>query len=159
MAKKKVTFEEKVDQARSESVSTKELIQALVSAIETTRPTVKKTPNTRTAKTPWTNKDGSPKSKLKRKAHQHGIILDPDMLTNEQIDLFNKLRPGVFLEGHVKVVRRKDRGIDIDYPVKTAAQRLRLVNQFGIRDLNELLQRCIAESENPKDYILPDEQD
>ena len=57
----------------------------------------------------------------------------------------------------VKVVRRRDRGVDIDYPVKTASQRLKLVNQFGIRNFAELLQRCIDEGNNPTKYTQPDE--
>lgn len=139
------------------SVGTTELARALIEAINATKPPTKKTAANRKPNTPWTPKDGSPKLRLKRKFYQHGIMVDPDMVTNEQIELMNKVRPGLYMDGNVRVVRRRDKGIDIDYAVKTAAQRLRLVNQFGIRDFNELLQRCITEAENPQDYAIVDE--
>lgn len=129
-----------------------------VEAIKATKPIEKKTAVTRVPRTPWTPKDGSPKLKLKRKMYQHGLLIDPDMETNETIDLLNKLRPGTFMDGWVKVVRRKDKGIDIDYAIKTASQRLKLVNQFGIRNFNELLQRCIDEAANPKQFKTEDDE-
>lgn len=122
-------------------------------AIQKNRPVEKKNAANRRPNTPYTPKDGSPKLKLKRKAHQHGIPLDPDLLTNAQIDLFNKLKPGRFLDNWVLVTRRKDRGMDITYPVKTASQRMKLSSQFGIAGpdgLNKLLQMCIDEAANPK---------
>lgn len=131
------------------SGSTDAIARAMVEAINIAKPKEKKNAANRTINNPWTPKDGAKKLKLKRKAHQHGVLLDEALLTNEQIALFNKLRPGTFLNGSVRVVRRKDRGIDLDYPIKTASQRLRLVNQFGIRTIDELLERCIYEAENP----------
>lgn len=133
-----------------------DLVSALIQALNATKPEVKKTVVTRKIGSPWHPKDGSPRLKLKRKTYQHGILLnDPqglDRLTNEQIDLFNKIRPGVYCDGVVKVTRRRDRGIDITYPIRTASQRLRLVNQFGIRDLTDLLKRVYDEGENPANY-------
>lgn len=137
------------------------LVDALAKAINLTKPIEKKTIMTRKPGDPWTPKDGTKKLKLKRKAYQHGILLDPDFMFNSEIDLFNKLKPGRFLGGWVKVYKRRDGGIDIDYPVKTASQRMRLSN-FGIveqRDengellktgLQVLLEKCIAEAKNPK---------
>jgi hypothetical protein len=125
------------------------LADALVKAINIAKPMEKKTAFNRKPNTPWTPKDGSPKLKLKRQTHQHGVLIDPDFITNEEIALLNKLRPGLYYDGWVKVIRRKDRGIDIDYPVKTAAQRLRLINQHGVRNFKELLEGCIREAENP----------
>lgn len=135
------------------SVGTAALAAALVQAINLTKPVEKKTFATRKAKTPWTPADGSPKPKLKRAAHQHGMEIDEDKLSVEEILLFNKLRPGRFLNGLVTVTRRRDRGIDISYPVKTAAQRLKLVNLFGIRNLTELLAMCVNEAQNPPKQI------
>ena len=135
------------------TVGTAALAAALVQAINLTKPVEKKTFATRKPKTPWTSKDGSPKAKLKRAAHQHGMEIDEDKLSNEEIVLFNKLRPGRFLNGLVTVTRRRDRGIDVSYPVKTAAQRLKLVNLFGIRNLAELLTMCANEAANPPKQI------
>lgn len=136
---------------------TLDLIKGLLDELKASRPERKKTAAERKPKTPWTPKDGSPKLKLRRKVYQHGLLIDPDMETNETIELLNQIKPGRYLDGWVKVVRRRDRGIDIDYPIKTAAQRLRLVNQFGIRNFNELLQRCIDEGNNPAKYVQPEE--
>ena len=133
-----------------------ELAEALVLAIESTRPQKKNAFN-RKISTPWTPKDGSPKLKLKRKCSQHGLPIDEEVTDNEEIALWNQLRPGVFLDGAVRVNRRKDRGLDLDYPMKTASQRLKLVNQFGIRSLKELLARCIEEANNPRKDTTADE--
>lgn len=134
-------------------VSTSELAAALVQAINMAKPVEKKTFATYKAKTPWTPKDGSPKPKLKRAAFQHGMEIDEDKLSPQEIELFNKLRPGRFLNGFVTVTRRRDRGIDISYPVKTAAQRLKLVNMFGVRNLSELMEMCVNEAQNPKKEV------
>lgn len=143
--------------AKESSVGASELASALIAAIESTKAPTKKTASSRTPKTPWTPKDGSPKLKAKRRFFQHSLLVDPDMSTNEEIDLMNRVRPGTFLDGTVRIVRRRDKGIDIDYSIKTAAQRLRLVNQFGIRNFKELLERCILEAENPKQFAYRDE--
>jgi len=134
--------------------SASELAKAIVQAIQASQPVQKKTISTYKPNNPWLPKDGSPRLQLKRKSYHHGIPLgdkdDSGRLTNEEIGLFNQLRPGTYCEGYVKVVRRRDKGIDIDYPIKTASQRLRLVNQFGIRSFSELLQTCITQAEAPK---------
>lgn len=147
MAKKKAVA---VATAPAEpSIGQSELVAALVSAINASKPVEKKNAFTRKINTPWTPKDGSAKLKLKRKMYQHGLPLDGDFLTNNQIELLNKLRPGIFLDNYIHVIRRKDRGIDISYNIKTAAQRLKLVNQFGIRNFDELIEKCIYEAANP----------
>lgn len=131
-----------------------QLVAALVEAIKQTKPIEKKTASNRVPRTSWTPTDGSPKIKLKRKMYQHGMNLDSDMLTNNQVTLLNNLKPGRFLDGWVKVIRRRDKGIDIDYAIKTASQRLKLVNTFGIRNFDELLERCIEEASNPAKYAV-----
>lgn len=125
------------------------LVNALVQAIQLTKPVEKKNAVNRKPGSPWDPKDGSKKLKLKRKMYQHSMIIDPDFMTNEEIDLLNKLKVGRFMNGWVRVYRRKDHGIDIDYPVKTASQRLKLVSEHGIRNFKELLERCISEAANP----------
>lgn len=139
------------------SVGTSELARALIQAIDATKPVLAKNIRTRKPNTPWTPKDGSPKVKLKRLCYQHGLLIEPTRQTNDVLDLLNQLRPGNFCNGYVKVIRRRDKGIDIDYPIKTASQRLRLVNEFGIRNFKELLQRCITESQQPKKDAFADD--
>lgn len=130
--------------------NTSELAQALREVIEITRPMQKKTISNRVKGTPWSSKDGSPKLKLKRIMYQHSLKIDEDRVNNEEIALLNKIKPGSYCDGYVRVVRRKDRGIDIDYPVKTASQRLRLINDFGVVSFQSLLERLVAEAAQPK---------
>lgn len=134
------------------------LADAFVNAIERTRPPEKKTAATYKAVTPWSPPKGTPQVKLKRKMFQHGILI-ADKVTNSELELLNKIRPGHYCEGFVRVTVRKDRGLDIDYPVKTASQRLRLINQYGIRSFTELLTRIIDEHENPTKYRRPDDME
>lgn len=159
MAKKTETEteqEEKTNSAIAEAHQ--QLAKALVEAIRETQPPVKKTPITRTKRTPWSPTDGKPKLKLKRKMFHHSLELDTK-ISNEEIDLLNKIRPGVYCDGWVKVIRRKDKGLDIDYPIRTSSQRLKLVNQFGIRDFKELLERIVSEQSNPKAFKTEDDLD
>lgn len=139
--------------------ATKDLVNALVEAIKITKPVEKKTAANRVPKSPWDPKDGSKKLKLRRKHYQHGLLMDPDFLTNEQIALLNKLKPGRFLNGWVKVARRKDGGIDIDYPIKTAAQRMKLASSYGVYSLDILLEKCINEAANPKAEVPQNEDE
>lgn len=141
------------------SVSTTALADALVQAINLTKPRAKKTVVNYDPQTPWSPPSGEVKHRLKRKAYQHGILLDDAKLTNEQIDLFNKLRPGVFGNGFFRVTRRRDKGIDLDYPFRTPAQRMRVSSEFGLRDVNEVLQFCIDESLRPKRLEIEDLED
>lgn len=133
----------------SASVGVSELATALTDAINLARPQ-KKTIFTRKKNTPWTPKDGSPKLALKRKFYQHGIQVLEARLTNAQISLINKLRPGNYCDNLVRVIRRRDKGVDIDYAIKTAPQRLKLVTDYGITSLDQLLERCITEAAQPR---------
>lgn len=132
------------------------LANALATAIERTQPPRKKTQHT--PRTPWSPPPGVPRTKMKRKMYQHGLLIT-NRVTNETIDLLNQIRPGVYCDGWVRVNLRKDRGLDITYPVRTNAQRLRLINNYGIRNFDELLERVIDEKANPKKYRKPDDAD
>lgn len=136
--------------AKEATVTHSELANALVQAIEAAKPPAKKNPFNRTKRTPWTPKDASPKLKLKRKVYHHGVLVDAERANNEEIDLMNKIRPGSYCDGFVQVIRRRDKGLNIDYSIKTASQKLRLVNQFGIRNFKELLEYLIDEASRPK---------
>jgi hypothetical protein len=140
------------------SVGASELAAALTHAIEVARPQ-KKTVFSRKANTPWTPKDGSPKLKLKRKLYQHGLLLPEDRLTNAQIALANKLRPGEYCDGFVRVTRRRDKGINITYPVKTQSNRIELVVKHGVRSLDELFKTCIEQAAMPKPAVKYEEDE
>lgn len=154
----KVEGQKEAAVASDVTASQKALADAFVQAIERTRPPEKKTVATRKPNTPWSPKNGEPRTKMKRKFYQHGLLID-EKVTNETIALLNQIKPGSYCEGWVQVKLRKDRGIDVDYPVRTASQRLKLVNQFGIRNFDELLQRIIDERNNPTKYRRPDDID
>lgn len=123
------------------SVAVSDLATALITAINATKPPEKKTPFNRKRTIPL------PTVRPKRTYFQHGIEVDCNLLTNEDIELLNKLRPGSYFGGHVKVIKRKDGGIDVDYPIRTAAQRLKLVNNWGVTSFTVLLQKLIAEAD------------
>lgn len=143
----------------AKSVGHKELADALITAINSTKAPAKKTPFNRVRMGPWEPKDGTKKPKLKRVMFQHGVELRDSNLHAAEIDLLNKVKPGSYCGGFIKVIRRKDRSLDIDYPVRTASQRLRLVNQFGITNFESLLARLVAEATDPKKYRSEDEDD
>jgi hypothetical protein len=146
--------------AAAQTVSShQDLANALITAIEATRPPAKKTPFNRPRNGPWEPKDGTKKGKLKRKMFHHGQELGESTLSPREIELLNKVKSGSFCGGFIKVIKRKDRSLDIDYPIKTASQRLKLVNAFGIRTFAELLERLIDEADNRLKYKTADEDD
>lgn len=136
-----------------------ELANALITAIESTRAPVKKTPFNRLKLGPWDPKDGTKKPKLKRVMYQHGIELEDTKLSSEEINLLNQIKAGSYCGGIVKVIKRKDRSLDIDYQMKTSSQRLRLVNSFGITSFSSLLNRLISEASDPTKYKGPEDDD
>lgn len=131
--------------------STKELIDALVQAISITKPVEKKTIANRKPGDPWQPTDGSKKLKLKRKMYEHGILMDPDYLSNDDIDVLNKVKVGRFLNGQLIIAKRKDGGINIDFPHKTASQRLRFLSQFRITSLKDICDLAIKEAKAQMD--------
>lgn len=132
------------------AVPVNEFAEAMAKVLDAAKPPTKKTIFTRKQNTPWTPKDGSPRLKLKRKIYQHGILLDQKFLSNPEIDAMNKLRPGSYCGGFIRVVRRRDKGLDIDYPIKSPAQRMRLPSTYGLRNITEVVQQCILEAAQPK---------
>lgn len=132
------------------SVSASELATALTAAIEAAKPPTKKNIFTRKEHTPWTPKDGSVKPKLKRKIFQHSIPVQDKFLTSEQILLLNKIRPGDYFDGYVHVTRRRDKGIDITYPMRNAQQRMALAGKTGARNFTELIKNINDEAAKPR---------
>ena len=137
------------------------LVSALIQAIQMTKPVEKKNAGNFKSRGFFQPKNGESRSKLKRKTYHHGVLLNRDngreLLTNDEIDLLNQIRPGSYCDGDVKVTRRRDKGIDVDYKIRTAAQRLNLINKHGVRSFKELLERVIVEAENPAQYKQTDE--
>ena len=145
-------------QVSTTDASVKVIADALAEAIERTKPPAKITVANRKANTPWTPPAGEPVVKLKRKFYHHGLQIDAH-LSNKEKELLNQLKPGRFGNGHIIVTLRRDRGLDIDYPIRTSTQRLKLINELGIRSFTELLERCIDEKKYPAKYRRPEDQD
>ena len=139
------------------SVAVSDLAQALIQAINATKPPEKKTPFNRKRQGPFETKDGTPKPRLKRVMYQHGVEMNPGTLFPEEIELLNKVKPGVYCNGLVRVLRRKDRSYDIDYPIRTAAQRLKVSNVIGKTGLKALLERLIDKANDPARFKGPDD--
>ena len=135
-----------------QGVAISDLAAALVQAIETTRPPQKKTPFNRPK--PWELK----RNKLKRAWYQHGLEISPRQVSPEAIDLMNLVKPGVYVNGLVRVVKNRDRSYNITWPVATSAQRLRVMNEAG-SSFEAILQRCIDEFNNPKQFKGPEDDD
>lgn len=135
-----------------QNVAIADLAAALTQALEAAKPPQKKTPFNRPRLGPWDPKDGTAKPKLRRTMYHHGIQLTESNLSPEEIELLNKVKAGSYCGGHVRVIKRKDRSLDVDYPIRTASQRLKLVNAFGITSFKSLLERLVAEAADPKQY-------
>ena len=140
-------------------VGISELAQALVTAIEITRPKQKVHAYQRKRTCPICKQDPKTHIKLKRIWYQHGgIEMDPKIFCNEALELLNQVKPGVYCKGLVRVNKRKDRAYDISWPVATSAQRLRVMNEAG-NTFEAILRRCIEEHADPARFKGPDDGD
>ena len=131
---------------------------ATTKAITASKPVEKKTILNYKGETPWHGKD-EPKLKLKRRMFQHGMLIDPELVTNDEIMLMNKLRPGRYFDNFVTVERRRDKGINFTWPMKTQDQKIRLAMQYGCVTIPQVLQRCIDEAAAPKKDFVEDDSD
>jgi hypothetical protein len=162
MAKAKTPTDVDPTPSPSPTVTAADLAVAITQALELTRPK-KITVFNRNRKSPWEPKDGTPKFKLKRKLYQHHVLVNPDRMTNEQIALANDIKPpkpGNFItDGYLRLERRKDKGVNITYPVRTAAQRLRLVSDYHVSDFTDLLRLVVDMSKNPHKLGVEDDDE
>lgn len=142
-----------------QSVNVKDLVNALVTAITLTKPIEKKTTINRVRHNPYYPPAGTPRLKLKKLWYQNGNEIDVEQLYNEDIDELNKMKAGRYMAGHLRIVKRKDGGMGIEYPIRTAAQRLKLQNQFHISNFTDLVKRINAERADPTKYRPADEDD
>ena len=137
-----------------------QLADALMQALNAVKPIEKKTIMTRKKLNPWTPKDGAPKiMEFRRPMYHHGIPIEPKFTYNEVCVLLDKIRVGTYCDKLVKVSKRKDGGLDIDYPIRTASQRLKVLPYTGGKGFLGLLERIIAERADPKKYAQPGQLD
>lgn len=87
---------------------------------------------------------------LTRKVFMSGIEIRPRQLTDEQIVLFNKLKPGVYNHGRWAVIERNADGLEggaIEIYVRNKTQEDRGQLALEAPSLDVLLQKIIAEAE------------
>ena len=144
----------------SQKYGLNQLADALMQALNAVKPIEKKNIMTRKKMNPWTPKDGSPKIlEFKRPMYHHGIPIEPKFTYNEVCVLLNKVKPGTYCDKLVRVSKRKDGGLDIDYPIRTAAQRLKVLPYTSGKGFLGLIERLIAERADPKKYAQSSEED
>ena len=142
-----------------------DLVQAFVSAINQTKPVDKAKPYQRKKICKRCGQDHRENIRLKRTWFQHGgIELRPELFCNVTLELLNRVKPGVYLNGLVQVRKRKDRAYDITWAVRTNAQRLRVIDEASRRTglgqtFEAILTACIDEFNDPKRFRGPDDDD
>ena len=151
-----------VASSEPEKFALSQLADAFMQAMNAVKPVEKKTIMTRKKLNPWTPKDGSAKIlEFRRPMYHHGIPIEAKFTYNEACQLLDKIKVGTYCDKLVTVRKRKDGGLDIDYPIRTAAQRLKVLPYTAGRGFLGLLERIIAERADPKKYYTgsPDEDD
>src|SRR3990167_11443519 len=146
--------------ATAPTAGASDIAAAIVHAIEASRPfPQKKNSITRKRSMFYEPKDGSKKEKFKRRFFQHGLEIGWETTLPEDVKLLNQLKPVRYLGGYVSVKKRKDGGLDLDYPIKTPAQRMTLASKYGITSFGGFIQRILDERADPKKYAPPGTED
>lgn len=93
----------------------------------------------------WDGK--SPRSELKRPFYQNGSLINDHVLTNEEIELINQLKPGLYNKKRWEVRKEHDGGIGLYYSNKTLQQRFDIAGAAKGRGLAGILQDILLERE------------
>jgi soluble cytochrome b562 len=123
--------------APSVTLSAADLASAIVKATETVSGQIRKVPYGQHKITSAFNPTGRRDRALKGRAYQNGFRLNVKQLTDAEIELLNsgKLRSGRYLDRMVTVRIATDveglQAIYIDYPCKTADQRMQIGMRVG----------------------------
>lgn len=89
------------------------------------------------------NPTGGPRPKLARRVYFCGHVEEEGSLTNEEIELYNKVRPGEYNGGQWKVTSRKNGAVEeifIALPVADPDQRMALPHKLSL-----ILQQIVSE--------------
>jgi len=96
--------------------------------------------------TPWNPTGEARKAFLKfPHLYQNGARCEPELMTDEEIQLANQLKPGKFLGGKWEVQRKRDKSLNILYPNGTIAQRFDMAREAG--SLANMLKKILVEQE------------
>jgi hypothetical protein len=128
-----------------------DLAQAIKLAVEETAPVKQVHVSQYRGKTPWnpTGKKAHERPKLRGEFYQNGQRMFEDRLTEQEIGLLNKIRPGRYVNRKVEVIERQSNGeiaVEIRYSNATPDLRSELKNEC--RNLVEMLERIIAENKS-----------
>lgn len=113
-------------------------------------------------RTPWNPEGKKDRLRLKRTTYQNGTRVDEKRLSEEEIGLFNQLRPGRYGPNrkYVVIVRPTDRAVELRYSNKSIEDRM--ANQVdakgrGIVGILEMIVEEAADRKaNPKKYVDED---
>lgn len=94
---------------------------------------------------PWNPTGKRDRVKLTRPTYLHGIIVNPLTHTEEEITLWNKIKPGRYIDRKVEVRMQQDGSIDLSWPGAKTDARIEFYSRFPT--LASLLQAVIAERE------------
>lgn len=70
------------------------------------------------------------RTRLRGQLFQHGIPVNPLMMTEEEIEIANQLKPGRYVNRSVEVTRMHDGSVNITWPNKRIDQRLEFQSRF-----------------------------
>lgn len=139
--------------ATSANVNVLELAQAIKMVVEETAPVKQVHISQYRPKSPWNpaGKRQHERPHLRGEFLQNGQRMIEDRLSEKEIELLNKIRPGRYINRKVEVIERQSNGevtVEIRYNNQTADQRSELKNEA--RNLTEMLQRIVDEAKPEK---------
>jgi hypothetical protein len=94
---------------------------------------------------PWNPEGKRVRPKFTRNTYLHGILLNPLTHSEEEIHLFNKLKPGRYLDRKVEVQRNNEGEINLQWAGAKNDMRIEMYTQYPSMTL--MLRAIIAERE------------
>lgn len=103
-------------------------------------------------KTPWNPSGNKDRVRLRRNTFQNGAQVVSERVSDEEITLFNKLKPGRFgtARRYVVIMKPSDRSINFVYPHATPEDRFQTTLDQKSRGLVGLLEICVNEAADRK---------
>lgn len=98
---------------------------------------------------PWNPEGKRVRAKFSRPTFLHGIDLNSLTLFEEEIELFNQLKPGRYIDRKVEVRLTQDGSIDLSWPGAKNDARIEMYSRFPT--LASLLKAVIAERKAKED--------
>lgn len=92
---------------------------------------------------PWNPEGRRDRAKLSRPTHLHGIQLNPMQLFEEEILLFNQLKPGRYLDRKIEVRVTQDGSVDLSWPGAKNDARIEMYSTYPT--LTSMLKAVVAE--------------